>query len=114
MVYALPNKVADASFQFSTKLLESETIQKIPKWIKNVGDYWCNGQIDDIEFVNAIQYLIKTDVIELKNDESNSLFSNDVPEWVKNNACWWSQDKIQDPDFILGIEYLVNIGTIRV
>ncbi|HSG74296.1 MAG TPA: hypothetical protein VLA01_03760, partial [Nitrosopumilaceae archaeon] len=112
LVYGLPNKVADSSFEFSTKLITNEST--IPEWIKSVGEYWCNDSIDDSEFVNAVQYLIKKDVIELKNDKADTLQSNQVPEWVKNNACWWSMDKIQDPDFIFGIEYLVNIGTIRV
>ena len=113
LVYAVPSKVAATNFQFSNNFIANENSQVIPDWIKNVGDYWCNGQIDDSEFINAVQYLIKIEVIELKNTVSDT-FSNQVPEWVKNNACWWSDDKIPDVDFIFGIEYLVNIGTIRV
>lgn len=111
LVYAVPSKVAETNFQFSTKVVEKTGI---PEWIKNVGSYWCNGKIDDSEFVSAIQYLIKQDIIELENYGEKSLYSNEVPGWVKNNACWWSDDKIPDIDFIFGIEYLVNIGTIRV
>ena len=114
LVYAVPSKVAETSFQFSTKFIPDESTVNIPEWIKNVGNYWCNGEIDDVEFVNAVQYLIKNDIIELKNEKSDTLYSNQVPEWVKNNACWWSEDKIPDIDFIFGIEYLVNIGIIRV
>jgi plastocyanin len=114
LVYSIPSKVAETSFEFSTKLIENESTYVIPEWVKNVGDYWCNDNIEDSEFVNAIQYLIKQDVIELKIEKSDAIFSNEVPEWVKNNACWWSEDKIPDIDFILGLEYLVNIGTIRV
>jgi len=113
LVYAVPSKVAATNFQFSNNFIVNENSQVIPDWIKNVGDYWCNGQIDDSEFINAVQYLIKIEVIELKNTVSDT-FSNHVPKWVKNNACWWSDDKIPDVDFIFGIEYLVNIGTIRV
>lgn len=113
MVYALPSKVAETSFQFSTIFNENEETM-IPIWIKNVGEYWCNGDIGDADFVNAVEYLIKNDIIGLKNQKSDTVFSNEVPEWIKNNACWWSNDKIPDIDFIFGIEYLVNIGTIRV
>jgi len=113
LVYAVPSKVAATNFQFSNNFIVNENLQVIPDWIKNVGGYWCNGKIDDSEFINAVQYLIKIEVIELKNTVSDT-FSNQVPEWVKNNACWWSDDKIPDVDFIFGIEYLVNIGTIRV
>ena len=114
LVYALPSKVTTTNFQFSNNFIVNENSQVVPDWIKNVGDYWCNGQIDDSEFINAVQYLIKTKVIELKNPVSDTFSSNQVPEWVKINACWWSDDKIPDVDFIFGIEYLVNIGTIRV
>lgn len=114
LVYAIPSKVAATSFQFSTKFISNESTLVIPEWIKNVGGYWCNGNIGDTEFVNAVQYLIKKDIIELKNERIDTLGSNQVPEWVKNNACWWSDDKIPDIDFIFGIEHLVNIGTIRV
>jgi plastocyanin len=114
LVYAVPSKVAETSFKFSTEFISNGSTLIVPGWIKNVGGYWCNGSIDDSEFVNAVQYLIKKDIIELKNEKLNELSSNEVPVWVKNNACWWSDDKIPDIDFIFGIEYLVNIGTIRV
>jgi len=113
LVYAVPSKVVTTNFQFSNNFIINENSHVIPNWIKNVGNYWCNGQIDDSEFINAVQYLITIKVIELKNTVSDT-FSDQVPEWVKNNACWWSDDKIPDVDFIFGIEYLVNIGTIRV
>ena len=113
LVYAVPSKVAEADFQFSTTFL-ADNSQTIPHWIKNVGDYWCNGHIDDTEFVNAIQFLIKNGIIELKNEKSDAILDNKVPEWIKDSACWWANDQIPDPDFIFGIEYLVNSGIIRV
>jgi hypothetical protein len=114
LVYGVPSKVTATNFEFSNNHIIDENSQVIPNWIKNIGNYWCNDQIDDSEFINAVQYLIKIEVIELKNAISDTLFSDQVPEWVKNNACGWSDDKIPDVDFIYGIEYLVNIGTIRV
>lgn len=109
LVYAVPSKVAQSSFQFS-----NESMQVIPEWIKLVGDYWCNGDIDDAEFINTIQYLVKKDIIDLKSEKSDTVYSNEVPQWVKDKACGWAQNKIPDPDFISGMKYLVNIGTIRV
>ena len=112
LVYALPSKVAQASFEFS----ENTNInnESIPDWIKNVGDYWCNDEIDNSEFVNAIQFLIEKNIISI--DESNSAQGNfqQVPDWVKSNTCWWSENQISDLDFLSGIEFLVNKGTIRV
>ncbi|MFB5631538.1 MAG: hypothetical protein ACE5RN_08105 [Nitrosopumilaceae archaeon] len=113
LVYAVPSKVAEANFQLSPKFNTNQAVQNIPEWIKKVGDYWCNGQIDDTQFVNLLQYLIKNDIIEL-NNKSEKIISNDIPAWVKNNACLWSEDKIPDLDFIFGIKYLTKIGIVRI
>ena len=114
LVYAVPSKVAETNFEFSTEFLSEGTTKAIPDWIKNVGNYWCNDQIEDIEFVNAVQFLIKKNIIELTNEKTEVFLSNEVPEWIKNSACWWSNNQIPDPDFIYGLEYLVNSGIIRV
>jgi plastocyanin len=113
LVYGVPSKVSQTSFQFSGNLV-SENEQSIPSWIKNVGDFWCNNQIDDSEFVNAVQFLIDESIIHVAKTGTNTAASQKVPIWIKNNACWWADDKINDVDFVSGIEYLVNIGTIRV
>ena len=112
LIYALPSKAAEAQFDF-TKIL-SNSGEDIPSWIKDIGEFWCTDQIDDEEFLNAIQYLIKKGVIVVNADDALGPSSQQIPEWVKNNTCWWSDDKITDIDFLSGIEFLVNKGTIRV
>jgi plastocyanin len=114
MVYGLPSKVAQTTIQFSNESFSNDFKKTIPIWIKDVGGFWCSGQISDVEFIDAIQYLITKNVIHVKKTEYGLSNSQQVPEWVKNNACWWADDKIPDLDFISGIEYLVNIGTISV
>jgi len=111
LVYALPSKVAQTNFEFSTNsLVETKSI---PVWIKNIGQYWCSDQINDSEFVNAIQFLISNEVIKIT---SKTLSASDefIPEWVKSSTCWWSENQISDIDFLSGIEYLINKGTIIV
>jgi len=114
LVYGVPSKASQTSFQFSSELDSLETEQLIPLWVKNIGGFWCNDKIDDSEFVSAVQYLIHEDIIHLRNTVSDTSPSNKVPDWVKSNACWWADDKIPEVDFISGIEYLVNVGTIRI
>ena len=113
LVYGLPSKVAQVNFQFSDELV-SKAEQSIPSWVKNVGNFWCNGKIKDSEFVSAIQFLINDGIIHVGKTGTNLATSQQVPIWIKNNACWWADNKIKDVDFISGIEYLVDIGTIRV
>ena len=110
LVYALPSKVAQTSFEFSNNMnLEKQ----VPEWIKDVGSYWCNDEIEDSEFVNAIQFLIEKDVISINDSNKISSQSQEIPNWIKSNTCWWSENQISDIDFLSGIEFLVNKGTIR-
>ena len=39
----------------------------VPSWIKNTAGYWADNQISDVEFVNAIEYLISQGTIEVPN-----------------------------------------------
>ena len=107
IVYGVPSKVG----QTDILIVNDKTV---PKWIKNVGDYWCKEQISDKEFIDAVQFLIENNVIHVKNNLIDSSDSQIVPSWIKKNTCWWSESKISDIDFISGLEYLVNIGTIKV
>ena len=88
--------------------------QKIPEWIRNNAGWWANDQIDDTAFIQGIEFLIKNNIIEVQETETDSLEkSNDIPLWVKNNADWWSQELISDGDFLKGIQYLVSSGIIN-
>ena len=112
MVYALPSKVAETQFDFLVTKTSSDN--SIPTWIKNVGEYWCTNEIKDIEFVNAIQFLIQKNIISVEATSTVGSGEHKIPSWVKSNTCWWSDNQITDVDFLSGIEFLVNKGTIRV
>jgi len=38
----------------------------VPDWVKNTAGWWANDEIDDDTFVNALQYLIKVGIIQVK------------------------------------------------
>ncbi|MGI0077264.1 MAG: cupredoxin domain-containing protein, partial [Nitrosopumilaceae archaeon] len=67
LVYGVPSKASQTSFQFSNELNTLQTEQLIPLWVKNIGGFWCNDKINDSEFVSAVQYLIHKDIIHLRN-----------------------------------------------
>ena len=111
LVYALPSKTAQTEFDFTKG--DSKSVP-IPLWIKEVGEYWCTDKINDIEFINALEFLINEDIMLIDASNKMGPSNQKIPEWVKNNTCWWSDDRISDIDFITGIEFLVNRGTIIV
>jgi len=108
----------DSAGNFATPVSFTVTINPpettIPSWVKNVAEFWCQDKIDDVSFVEAIQYLIDNGIIVVPGTLESYSESQQVPQWVKNNACWWSEGSITDLDFALGLEYLVKQGIIRV
>jgi uncharacterized protein YjbI with pentapeptide repeats len=85
--------------------------ENVPEWVKNTAGWWAEDTISETEFVNAITFLIKEDIIKI--DESTaSTNSKSVPEWVKNTAGWWAEDAISETEFVNAITYLVNVGII--
>jgi hypothetical protein len=42
----------------------------IPSWIKTTAGFWVDGQIDDSEFIKALEYLIDQKIIVVKNQGS--------------------------------------------
>jgi len=86
----------------------------IPDWVRDVAAFWCDDEIDDSGFIQAIQYLIDNDVIVVPETQAGMGGTQEVPSWIKNNACWWSVGLISDSDFAQGIQWLIGQGIIRV
>ena len=53
------------SFSFSNAEEEN-----IPDWIQNVASFWSNGDVSDIEFVNAMEFLVDQGIMDLPNTVS--------------------------------------------
>jgi hypothetical protein len=87
----------------------------IPAWIKNNARWWADGVIDDSDFVQGIQYLIKEGVMNVPSTHAaSSAEDTPIPAWIKNNARWWADGVIDDSDFVQGIQYLIKEGRLRV
>jgi len=88
---------------------------QIPAWIKSNAKWWSEGQINDSDFVQGIQYLIKQEIIKIPKSISDSSSSEQqIPAWIKNNAAWWADGKISDNDFVAGIQYLIKVNIIKI
>ncbi len=80
-------------FGFTTAYAES-----VPDWVKNTAGWWANDSISETEFVTAIEFLIKDNIIQV--DTSQSLRSSQgVPDGVKNTADRWANDYISETEF---------------
>ncbi len=88
----------------------------IPDWIKNNAGWWAANEIDNLSFLQGIQYLIQEKIMMIPQTEksSDTEVKQIVPVWVKNNAGWWAGGEIDDKTFVSGIQYLIKVGIIKV
>ena len=59
--------------------------EDVPGWVKNTAGWWATDAISETEFVNAIEFLVKENIIQV-NVSQTSGTSQGVPDWIKNNA----------------------------
>ncbi|MFB5611157.1 MAG: hypothetical protein ACE5R3_03840 [Nitrosopumilaceae archaeon] len=86
----------------------------IPSWIKSTGSYWVDGFTSDLEFVNAMQFLIDEGILVVSASSSSQSAASEVPPWIKTTTGYWVDNKITDDEFITAIQWLINNGIIRV
>ncbi len=94
-------------------LMIPSAFAEVPDWVKNTAGWWAEDAISETEFVNAIEFLVKENIIQV-NVSQTSETSQSVPDWVKNTAGWWADDKISEGEFVNAIAYLIKIGIISI
>ena len=87
--------------------------ENVPNWIKNTAGWWATDAISETEFVNAIEFLVKENIIQV-NVSQTSETSQSIPDWVKNTAGWWATDVISETEFVNAIAYLIKVGIISI
>jgi len=83
----------------------------VPDWVKNTVGGWAMDDISETEFVNAIEFLLKENIIQVSISYQIG-DSVGVPDWVKNTAWWWATDDISETEFVNVIEFLIEKGII--
>ena len=85
----------------------------IPDWIKNTAGWWATDTISENEFLNAIEFLVNDEIIQVNTLQSGEN-SQGVPDWIKNTAGWWATDAISDNEFVNAIRFMINKNIITV
>lgn len=52
-----------------------QSFQNIPEWIKTNAEWWSNDRISETEFLRAIEYLIKNDIMKISINENLPQFT---------------------------------------
>jgi len=90
------------------------TSSNVPGWIKNTAGWWADETIDENTFVQAIQWLVSNNIIDIPPTTISSATDTIIPNWVKNTAGWWANSVISDDDFVNSIQYLIKVGIMTV
>ena len=94
-------------------LIPNAFAENVPNWVKNTAGWWATDAISETEFVNAVEFLVKENIIQV-NVMQTSETSQGVPDWVKNTAGWWAADAISETEFVNAIAYLIKVGIISI
>ena len=86
--YLINNNIILLDFVPCNYEIQSQTIspsKSVPDWIKNNASWWSDNLIDDIDFINGLQYLIKQKIIKIDNKK----ILGQVPlEDIKFSPAW--------------------------
>ena len=86
----------------------------IPKWVKTTAKSWSQGDLQDSEFTNAIQYLISKGVMHVPHGASTSSSSQTIPTWLKHSTGMWADGQTTDDEFVQSIQWLISKGIVQV
>lgn len=86
----------------------------IPKWVKTTARMWSQGDVQDSDFTNAIQYLISNGIMNIPHEASGSSSTQTIPTWLKHSTAMWSNGQITDEEFVQSIQWLITKGIIQV
>ena len=86
--------------------------ESVPDWIKNTAGWWATDSISEMEFLNAIEFLVNEKIIHVSDKTSDKDGTEHIPDWIKNTAGWWADDQIDDQTFLNTIEFLIKKGII--
>jgi len=58
--------------------ISAQTQSEIPSWIKSTASFWVDGQIEDSEFLGALQFLVKEGILVIpdEDDSQNEILSD--------------------------------------
>jgi len=84
----------------SVSTISAQSSSQIPSWIKTAVTFWANDQISDQEFINAIQYFVENEVIQVpqNNDvvENLHILQAELNEKIRDSRILANNIQIQN------------------
>ena len=86
--------------------IPEKIIRTTPEWVKSLVGFWVYSKISDSNLSDALNYMVKMNIIEISVSENSSIEVYESPDWFKQNAQLWVDDRISDNKFLIGLESL--------
>ena len=81
-------------------------IRTTPEWVKSLVGFWVYSKISDGNLSDALNYMVKMEIIQINYYENNLIDVYNSPEWFKQNAKFWIEGSISDEKFLIGLEII--------
>ena len=95
--YLINNNIISLSFTPCNYVISEHVDKKsIPDWIKNNANWWSDNLIDDTDFINGLEYLIKTQTITI---DSKKILGKVPLDDIKFSPNW-----VVDKNFLVFVQ----------
>ena len=86
--------------------IPEKIIRTTPEWVKSLVGFWVYSKISDSNLSDALNYMVKMEIIEINSYENNLIDVYNSPDWFKQNAKFWIEGSISDEKFLIGLEMI--------
>lgn len=106
MIKLIPKMNSVENLKTINDSVNSELIKKF----KDKAIVWGKTNIQDAEFLNEIEILFESGLIQIEGVEQGTFQENKfiIPSWVKKLVDFWYDDSISDEEFINAIKYVLE------
>jgi len=109
MIKMLPKNQANIyhnEMQIDDERANLELIQSF----KNQAFGWKNNKLTDKEFLNEIEILFESRIVEIAGVEPGTFkeFQFILPQWIKKLVGFWFDDSISEQEFLNAIKYILQ------
>ena len=96
--YLVEKKIINPIVSDTTQIINPESTDIIPNWVRNNAKWWSAGLITDEEFLSAIGYLIENGLIILGNEEKSEIAKRETErkDWNFERYLINLEKKIKD------------------
>jgi len=107
MIKMIPKEEHEKQLDTNDESLKSELIKNF----KNKALSWEKNQLTNQEFLNEIEILFESRILEIEGVEDDTFQEKKfvLLQWIKKLVGFWSENSISDQEFINAIKYVLEL-----